>query len=336
MSVPGHERLLARAAQHQHAHVVVGVGALARLVERLVHREGHRVVRLGAVERHPRRRAAALQIDLAHVSALDLVGREAGLAQDLLRVLAEQRRGAADRAGRVGELHRDAERPDRPLDRVLERDLHLARLRVRVVEDLRVVVDRPARDAALDQRRHPLVGAARGERGLELGDQLGDVGHAVVVGGEARVVDQLGAADRRAQPLEQRLVVAADRDVAVARAQRLVGRRQPVRGAELARHAAGRPQLRRLPDRQRERALEQRGVDVLAAAGALARVQRREDRDGAEQPGRQVADRDPALDRVAVGLAGDAHHARQPLGDQVVARPLRVRARSARSRRSSA
>ena len=81
---------------------------------------------------------------------------------------------------------------DRALDRVLELDLHLARLRVRVVEHLR-----RSRGSArtgtprLDQRRDPVVGVARGERRLELGDQLGTVRHPVVVGGEARVVGQL-------------------------------------------------------------------------------------------------------------------------------------------------
>ena len=148
----------------------------------------------------------------------------------------------------------------------------------------------------------------------------------VVVGGEAGVLDQVLAADRVAQALPQPLVVAAHGDVAVAGAQRLVGRGQPVRGAERPGHAPGRPQLGGLPDRQRERALEQRRVDALPAARPLARGEAERIADGAEQAGGEVADRDAALDGVAARLAGDAHHAGEALGDQVVAGPHGVRA----------
>ena len=186
-------------------------------------------------------------------------------------------------------------------------------------------MDRAGGDAGRLQPRHPRVGAVGGQRRLQLGGELRAVGHPVVVGREARVGGELLAPDHRAQLLPLALRVPGHGEVPVARAQRLVGRRDPVRRAELVRRAAGRPQLGRLPDRERERALEQRRVDHLPAARALAGGERGEDPDGAEQPGGEVADRDAALDRVAVGLAGHAHHPGQPLGDQVVARPLRVR-----------
>ena len=161
------------------------------------------------------------------------------------------------------------------------------------------------------------------------------VGHPVVVGREARVGGELLAADHRAQPLPLALRVAGHGEVPVARAQRLVGRREPVRRAELARRAARRPQLGGLPDRERERALEQRRVDRLPAARALAGGERGEDADGAEQRGGEVADRDAALDRVAVGLAGHAHHARTAPGRSGRSPPAARTGRSARSRRST-
>ena len=60
-------------------------------------------------------------------------------------------------------------------------------------------------------------------------------------------------------------------------------------GAELGGSVAGRPQLGGLPDREREGALEERGVDALSLAGALARVQGAQDADRAEQPGGEIA-----------------------------------------------
>ena len=237
--------------------------------------------------------------------------------------------------GRVGELHRDAERADRALDRVVDRHLHLARLGVLVGEHLGVVVDRPARHAALDERGDPLVGAARRERRFELGDEVGDVGHPVVVGGEAGVVD-----GRSSRPIAAHsrsnsgcvlpptvMYPSAVRSAWYGAVSRCAEPSLP--GTRPVAHSSA-----RLPDRQRQRALEQRRVDVLPAAGALARVQRRQDRDRAEQPGGQVADRDPALDRVAVGLAGDAHHARRAPARSGRSPAAASTARSGRSRRS--
>ncbi len=71
---------------------------------------------------------------------------------------------------------------------------------------------------------------------------------------------------------------------------------------------------------------EQRKIDVLALAAALAREQRRLDGDDAIEPGEEIADRDARLLRRPLRLAGDAHDSRHALNEEVVAGALGVRA----------
>ena len=51
---PRRERFVAGAAKDDRAHVGVAVDLLTQVVEIVVHVEGHRVARVGAIERHPR------------------------------------------------------------------------------------------------------------------------------------------------------------------------------------------------------------------------------------------------------------------------------------------
>jgi hypothetical protein len=60
----GDERLAAGAAQHEDAHGVVAVDLVADLAEAAVHVPGHRVARLGTVERQRDDRAIALDDDV--------------------------------------------------------------------------------------------------------------------------------------------------------------------------------------------------------------------------------------------------------------------------------
>jgi hypothetical protein len=58
---PGDERFAAGAAQHQDPDRVVAIDALACVDERFVHRPGHRVARLRAVEGERRDRSVGLE-----------------------------------------------------------------------------------------------------------------------------------------------------------------------------------------------------------------------------------------------------------------------------------
>ena len=82
---------------------------------------------------------------------------------------------------------------------------------------------------------------------------------------------------------------------------------------------AGAEEAGRLVDERREQRPHQRDLRPLAESAALALRQRREDRDGREQAGDHVDQRDADLRRRPVGLTGDAHQPADRLDQQVVA-----------------
>ena len=204
-----HERLAARAAQHEHAHVVVGVGRLAGLEQRLVHRERHRVVRLGAVEGDPQRRPAELGAD-AHSAAISS-SREAGLAQHLGGVLARAAapRGAPSPACRRASPGSRARAPcpppgapSRPPSRAPACAGRRTPRRSRGSGRRRCPASSSARDPRVGRRRAASVASSSADelrRGCAIRSSLD---------GEARVGEQLLAADHRAQPLPLPLRVA--------------------------------------------------------------------------------------------------------------------------------
>src|SRR5215472_14377730 len=77
--------------------------------------------------------------------------------------------------------------------------------------------------------------------------------------------------------------------------------------------------------------LEQRGLDPLAAAVAMARLERQQDSLRRENSAEQIADRDADAGRPALDRAGHAHQAGHALRDLVEAgeiaqRPARAEA----------
>src|SRR5918997_2390685 len=76
----GHEGLLPRAAQHEDAHVLVGVHLLAARKERLVHLPGHGVARLGPVEGDEGRSAPALVQQLVRLYHIKLLSRRSAIS----------------------------------------------------------------------------------------------------------------------------------------------------------------------------------------------------------------------------------------------------------------
>ncbi len=185
-------------------------------------------------------------------------------------------------------------------------------------ERLRIRVDRSGGDGGRVEPPQPVGSGLLGRGPLDLGDERLTVAHAIAPTSEADVGGQLGPVDRPAERLEELVVVGAHREPAVAGSQRLVRRGQAVRGAERLRRPAGHPVLGRLPHGQRQRGFQQRGVDQLALAGALAVLERAQHTVGAEQAGRQVADGEPGLGRRALLVAGHADDAAHALRDQIV------------------
>ena len=87
--------------------------------------------------------------------------------------------------------------------------------------------------------------------------------------------------------------------------------------AELARHLAREQVHRGDVAEQRDLAVLHGKVDVLAAPGQLARVQRRQNGDGTEEPAGKVAHGHTGANGRAAGLAGNRHAAAVALGHHV-------------------
>src|SRR5207237_1712192 len=152
--------------------------------------------------------------------ALARGGVVAELDEDLVVVLAEQRCCAIDGAGRLRQVDGHAERLDGAGARVHEIHDHAARERVGVVERLGVGVDRTARDAGGRELLQPVrAGFLRG-RLLDLGGERVPVLQALGAAGEARIVEQIRAAERATESVEELVVGGADGEPAVAGAQR--------------------------------------------------------------------------------------------------------------------
>ena len=101
--------------------------------------------------------------------------------------------------------------------------------------------------------------------------QLGAVLDALAVGGEARVVGELGAAGRLAELAEEVVVAAGEDHLAVGGAERLVGHDVRMQVADALGRRARREVVGVLVGEQRDLRVEQREVEVLALARCRAR-----------------------------------------------------------------
>ena len=96
--------------------------------------------------------------------------------------------------------------------------------------------------------------------------------------------------------------------------------------ADAARGTAGRLQDAGGHRERGEHRIEERDVDVLAAAGAVALAQGEQDAAEGVEAGEVVGHRDAGAHRRAVGLAGDVHESGLGLRHRVVARQVALRA----------
>ena len=180
-------------------------------------------------------------------------------------------------------------------------------------------MDGRGRHAGSEQQVHPFgCGAAR-EFSFQNGKQHGPVLDAFHVVGEARVGEQVLALYHLAQGRPQLGVGGADDEVAVCGLDCLVRGAHAVGAAQRRGHAARAPKFGAFPDRQSQRGLEQRGVDVLALARLPAADHGAQDGVGGKQGGAQVGKGNAGFHGRAAGLAHHAHGAAAGLGDQVQA-----------------
>ena len=161
------------------------------------------------------------------------------------------------------------------------------------------------------------------------------------VAGESLVGRELGAAGDGAEACELGVVADGEDHVPVGDLEDLVGNDALMGVAGAPRRDAARQVAGAEVGEHRHLRVEQRHVDRLALAGAIAMAQRGEDRGHGVHAGEEIGDRDADLLRPAAGsVVGDlrarrAGHAHQPahsLHRVVVAGALAVRARSGRSR----
>ena len=129
---------------------------------------------------------------------------------------------------------------------------HLARFRVIAVQRISQIEDRRSGNASRKHQLHPFIGRPGRELFLDLRDELRDAREPVRNGREARIGNELGAADDFAKPLPKPRIVRPQYKIPVLRFDRLVWRAHSVRRADRLRPFAGAPVLGRVPDGQRE------------------------------------------------------------------------------------
>ncbi len=137
---------------------------------------------------------------------------------------------------------------------------------------------------------------------------------------------ELRRAEDAAQFDELRVVAGGDDDAAVGDGKLLIGHEIGMRIADALGHFAGHQIIERLERQRADGGIDQRGIDVTAAAGVLAPRQRGKDADRRIDAGENIGDRHADPHRRPVGRAGHAHDAADALRHQIVAGARRRRA----------
>src|SRR5262245_36082223 len=287
-----------------------------------------------------RQDALAVADDLFGFQLRDVAGAHLEPAgHHLVGMLPELRRRL-----QFGRLTVEADRPGLALPvaiRVLHR-LHDAALdKALVVPKLKGVVYGTGRHTCRADDLHRLfLGVVLGPLGNDFVDEA-FVGVAVFVGREARVADQLLAADHLEQAIPMLGIGAAAEDVDVvviaARLGRVDAARCGCAGRALRAHA-GRTLLvavlghdgKRGTNVVHDRVLH-RELQAAALAGLFFLVQRAENADAHQHAGAGVTDRTARLDGPLTRFAGDAHRAAGGLRDHVESEVLLVGAAFAKA-----
>jgi len=243
-------------------------------------------------------------------------------------MLAEQRR-RRDLCGRRRELHRVAGGDVAAADGMLDLDDHLARVEVRIAQNLAGVEAGAARHAGAGQDLHDLVLRAFHGPRLDHGVDLVAVAPARIAGLVTRVADEVLAAHGAEEGMPH-LLLREDEHVIVGSAGMAAVRLAGYRGAELIARALGRLaqalMITQAHAAQVHDRVLHRHLDLLTLAGRVALHERGQDPDHAVHARPRIADGRPDVGRRALGEAGHAHRPAHRLGDGLVALVVAVRA----------
>ena len=256
------------------------------------------------------------------------VGQAEHTLVDLLVVLTEVGRALGDLRLGIHELDRVAGDDHVADDRVLQVHEHLAGVGdVVVVDDVGKHIDRRNRDTGRIDDGHAIGDGVLGAPLLDLGLERGVVLAAVDVGVKARILEQVGAVERLgAQEREELVVAAADDEASVAGLEGVIREGGGVAVADQLGLLAGGEEALPADLKAGDDGVDERDVHALAAAGDGAGVERHEDADGEVHAAEHVAHGIADTQRLAAGLAGDAHEAGGGLRDDVIAGALVLRA----------
>jgi len=209
-------------------------------------------------------------------------------------------------------------------------DHHVARANLGIIENLRNVVDRAARDSCSAEDFEPVRGVARGKGTLDFGRELPMVPSAFFVADETGIGAQILTSQRLAEFREERVVSRRDHDIPVSGGKAVEGGDRRVARAGGPRDFAGSLMTGNRVLEDRDLAIEHCDVNLLRLAAPLAVTQRGVDPDTGEEPRRDVTDRSPDPRRMRSGLSGQTHDAPHRLNDQVIGRPRSIGSRVAK------
>ena len=180
-------------------------------------------------------------------------------------------------------------------------------------------MDRAGRDAVPGEQSEPMVPFARAENLLDPGHELRPRRSSPGVGRESWLVGHRGLTDGAAKPPPDGIVAGPEGERLVGGPEDLVDRQHAVLGAGAPRQLA-RAEIGDQPRGHEPRhALDQRHVDLMAASRTLPVEQGGDGGERGVHSSEQIGRRGADLLGLALGLAGQIHHARKALGDQVVA-----------------
>ena len=211
-------------------------------------------------------------------------------------------------------------------------DGQLQVLHLLVLEHFLHVEDRAARHTGLVEDLDPRGTGPGDGRLLQLGVAGLAVLRAILRRPEARIVDQVPDLQRLAETAVHVLAGGGDVHVAVGgleHAGRNAGR---VIVARLWRDLLADEPARRLEVEHAHHRLQQRGVDPLALAGALALEQRHQDAVRQEHAGGEVGHGDADAHRALARQASDRHQPAEALGDLIVTGAIAIGAALAEAR----